>query len=57
MNVLRSKLKLEIENLGRKPAVQQALQHYYTLLTSYMGTIGAKGALHTKSVFIPLEAG
>jgi hypothetical protein len=53
MEVLRKKLKLEIEDIDRRSEVRDALRDYYELLENYLGTIGAGGALHTSDLLIP----
>ena len=54
MQVLKRDLKLEIEDIDRRPDVRNALENYYELLQNYLGTIGATGALHSKGLLIPL---
>lgn len=54
MEVLRRELKLEIEDIDAHPAVRDALENYYELLENYLGTIGAKGALHTSDMLVPI---
>lgn len=54
MQVLKRKLKLEIEDIDSHPDVRDALRNYYELLENYLGTIGAVGALHTSDLLIPL---
>ncbi len=55
MEVLKRDLKLRIEDIDEKPAVKVALDNYYELLENYLGTIRAKGALHTLDLLIPIE--
>ena len=52
MQVLRRKLKLEIEDIDADSGVRDALRSYYEL-ENYLGTIGAMGALHTSDLLIP----
>jgi len=54
MQVLRRKLKLEIEDIDSHLEVRDALRNYYDLLENYLGTIGASGALHTADLLVPL---
>jgi hypothetical protein len=54
MLVLRRDLKLEIEDIDKKPQVRDALANYYELLENYLGTIGAGGALHTADMLVPI---
>ncbi len=54
MRVLQRDLKLEIEDIDKKPAIRDALRNYYELLDNYLGTIGAKGALHTGDMLVPI---
>lgn len=53
MQVLKRKLKLEIEDIDTAPKVKNAMRNYYDLLENYLGTIGAYGALHTSDLLIP----
>jgi hypothetical protein len=55
MEVLRRVLKLEIEDIDGKPDVRNAIGNYYELLENYLGTIGAKGALHTWDMLLPIS--
>ena len=54
MEVLRRVLKLEIQDIDEKPDVRNAVANYYELLENYLGTIGAKGALHTGDMLLPI---
>lgn len=54
MEVLRRKLKLEIEDIEEKPDIRDALGNYYELLENYLGTIGAKGVLHAGDMLAPI---
>ena len=54
MDVLRRDLKLEIEDIDKKPTVRKTLENYYALLVNYLATIGANGALHTGDMLVPL---
>jgi membrane-bound ClpP family serine protease len=54
MNVLQRDLKLKIENIDGNPRVRESLDNYYGLLTDYLGTIQATGALHTGDRLVPL---
>lgn len=55
MEVLRRDLKLEIEDIDRNQAVKESLENYYELLSNYLGTIGATGALHTSDMLVPIQ--
>jgi len=54
MEVLRRTLKLEIQDIDGKPDIRNAVGNYYELLENYLGTIGAKGALHTGDMLLPI---
>jgi hypothetical protein len=55
MQVLKRDLKLRIEDIDDDPAFKIALDNYYELLENYLGTIRAKGALHTWDLLVPIE--
>jgi hypothetical protein len=55
MQVLKRDLKLRIEDIDEKPEIKTALDNYYELLENYLGTIRAKGALHTLDLLVPIE--
>ena len=55
MQVLKRDLKLRIEDIDEKPEIKIALDNYYELLENYLGTIRAKGALHTLDLLVPIE--
>jgi hypothetical protein len=55
MEVLRRELKLEIEDIDRHPEVRESLENYYELLTNYLATLGATGALHTWDMLVPIQ--
>lgn len=53
MAVLERVLKLKIKDIEKSKPVAEALDNYYELLENYLGTIGAKGALHAADLLIP----
>lgn len=55
MQVLKRDLNLRIEDIDEKPEIKVALDNYYELLENYLGTIRAKGALHTLDLLVPIE--
>lgn len=54
MHVLRRDINLKVEDIESRPDVDIALDNYYALLTNYLQTIGADGAMHTGGMFLPL---
>jgi hypothetical protein len=54
MQVLKRDLKLEIEDIDKKPDIRTALENYYELLENYLTTIRASGALHAGEMLIPI---
>jgi hypothetical protein len=54
MDVLKRDLKLDIEDIDRNKDVRDTLENYWELLANYLQTIGAKGALHTADLVIPV---
>ena len=57
MQVLRRPpLKLEIEDIDGKPDIRDTVGNYYELLDNYLNTIGARGALHTSDLLLPISA-
>jgi hypothetical protein len=53
MQVLKNDLKLEIEDIDKKPKIHTALENYYELLENYLTTIRASGALHAGEMLVP----
>jgi hypothetical protein len=53
MRVLIRDLKLQIEDIDKTPKIREAVNGYYELLSNYMATIGATGALHTWDMLVP----
>jgi len=54
MNVLRRKLKLQIENFGLDAKLNKPIKSYYKLLNDYMVKRGFAGLVHTKKQFRPI---
>jgi len=54
MQVLKRDLKLRIEDIDEKIEIENALDNYYELLENYLGTIRAKGVLHTVDMLLPI---
>jgi serine dehydrogenase proteinase len=54
MQVLKRDLKLEIEDIDKKPDIRTALENYYELLENYLTTIRASGALHAGEMLVPI---
>lgn len=54
MEILKRKLKLEIEDIEGAPKVRAALDNYYELLENYLVTISANGVLHAGDMLLPI---
>jgi Serine dehydrogenase proteinase len=54
MRILKRELKLDIEDIDKDTRIREALGAYYELLSNYLGTIGASGAMHTSDMLVPL---
>jgi hypothetical protein len=54
MDVLKRDLNLDIKDIEKDKKVLEALENYWELLSNYLDTIGARGALHTTDLLIPL---
>lgn len=54
MEILRRDLKLEIEDFGANPALNEKLKAYYMLLVDYMRRLGHKDIIHIKGKYLPL---
>jgi hypothetical protein len=52
--VLRSRLKLEIEDFGQNPKLSEPVRSYFDLLQDYMTKMGHDGVVHTPARFAPL---
>jgi hypothetical protein len=54
MDVLRRKLKLQIEDFGDSAELNGAIRAYYKLLKDYIGKRGDSGVLHIRGRYKPL---
>ncbi|QDT77941.1 Serine dehydrogenase proteinase [Gimesia maris] len=51
MEVLRSKIKLQIDDFGETPSLKEAIRTYHTLLSHYMAVQGQKGVIHVNGKY------
>jgi hypothetical protein len=54
MAVLRRKIRLEIDDFGKRPALNGAIRAYYRLLKDYMRRLAQDGVVHTVGQYMPL---
>jgi len=54
MEVLRRRLKLEIDDFAKDKPLNHAIRSYYDLLTHYMMRLGTSGVIHTNGKFVPI---
>lgn len=57
MSVLDKELNLKINDFGSEKHRNECVRDYYEMLVDYLGKIGAAGAIHGPTIFMPIRRG